>query len=95
MKIPTVVMRQAVDPETGEPTVTAQQYQDNLNQQMQKCLSDDGFVIPARTTDEIRHIAAADTYNGRPDGTIWYDSNTNQWVGRANGILVVFTTTPL
>lgn len=95
MKIPTLVMQQVVDLKTGEHTADYQQYQDNLNQQMQKDLSDDGFVIPVRTTDEIQNIADPSSLNSKPDGTIWYSSTDNKYIGKENGVLVIFSTTPL
>lgn len=93
MRIPTVIKQQVVDLKTGEATVAAQQFNDNLNQQMQQCLSDDGFVIPSRTTTDITNIANPSNLNSRPNGTMWYDSTTDEFKGKVNGVVKVFTLT--
>jgi hypothetical protein len=95
MIIPTSVKQQVVDIETGEATSSAQQYQDNLNQQMQKCLGEDGFVMPARTTEAIQNIVNPANQNARPNGTIWYDTTLKKYVGYEDGVLVSFATTPI
>lgn len=92
MIIPTLLKNRFIDKE-GFLTSEAQEYQDQLNIQMQKNLSDDGLVIPSKTTDEINHIADPTTENFRPNGTMWYDSTTNQFKGKINGLVKIFTLT--
>jgi len=91
MKIPTFMGGQVANDE-GHYTADQQFYHDVLNQQLQENLSDDGFVIPSRTTADINAIAANSNENARPDGTIWYDSDTSQWKGKQNGVVTTFTT---
>ena len=95
MIIPTFVKQQIVDTKTGEPTPTMQNYFDNLNQQMQRNLSEDGFVIPPRSTTQIQAITDPANPNARGVGTIWYDTTLNKFVGNENGVLVSFSTVPI
>lgn len=64
-------------------------YHEELNQNMQDNLSDDGWVVPSLTEANI--IAAADFM---PNGTIWYclDHSPPVYVGLINGNLVQFST---
>lgn len=59
-------------------------YQDDLNQEMQANLSDDGWVQPSQTTDNITSLAA-----GMPNGTFWYDTDTNEMKVLVNGVVKV------
>ena len=89
MKIPTFNVMQFVD-DGGYLTSQMQLYYDQLNVQLQNNLSDDGFVIPSLTTTQINSIADPNNANGRPDGSIWYDSQTKQFKGKVDGVVKVF-----
>jgi hypothetical protein len=80
---------------TGMPTSDTQQLLDIITQQMQRNLSDDGYVIPSQTTAAIQNIVSPSNPNAKGPGTFWYDTDINKYVGNENGTLVVFTTTPL
>lgn len=92
MKVPTFIKRKFVD-QDGELTAPAQQLLDVFFQQAQESLSDDGFVIPQRTTNEINNISANNNANTKPNGTLWYDSTTNQLKVKINDTVRVITTT--
>lgn len=94
MITPTITRYQYVD-EKGYLTSQAQLDHDVLNNQMQQCLSDDGFIIPSRTSSEIIQITNPSNPSGRGNGTIWYATDLNKFVGLQNGILVSFNTTPI
>lgn len=59
-------------------------YQDELNQTLQDALSDNGWKIPNQTTANITQIAPT-----MPNGTIWYDSDTNQLKYIKSGVVTV------
>jgi hypothetical protein len=59
-------------------------YQDELNQALQGGLSDNGWELPNQTTANITQIAP-----DKPNGTIWYDSDTNQLKAIINGAVTV------
>ena len=88
MQIPTFYKYKYVDAK-GELTPDAEYYIDLLNIQMQKNLSDDGFVVPSRTTVDINTIADPTNENTRPDGTLWYDTDLNELKVKINGIVKV------
>lgn len=95
MKIPTFTDQPIVDAETGRATVYMQQLLDITFQQMQRNLSDDGFVIPSQSTTAIQNIVSGSNPNAKGPGTIWYDTTLNKFVGNENGVLVYFNTTPI
>lgn len=94
MKIPTFTDQVVVE-EDGHASDYLRQFVDVLTQQMQLSLSNDGFVMPSQTTTDIKNISNPSNPNARGNGTIWYDTTLNKYVGKENGTLVVFTTTPL
>lgn len=94
MKIVTLVEQKIVK-EDGHPTPSFQQTLDILLQQMQINLSDDGYVLPQQTTDAINGIVNPSNPNAKGNGTIWYDTTLNKFVGLENNILVSFDTTPI
>ena len=65
-------------------------FQDELNQNMQSDLSDDGWVFPSQEDTAIAPLAA-----DKPNGVMWYDETNHRWVGKENGVLVQLTTTPI
>jgi hypothetical protein len=77
MIIPTFSKHKVAD-ESGDYTPEASLYQDILNQQMQICLSDDGWQVPALDTDTINQFADPANANARLPGCIWYDQTTNE-----------------
>lgn len=90
--IPTFIKQKSVDKE-GNFTPPMQVFFDQLIQQMQDNLSDAGLVAPANTTANINSYANDTGGNSKPDGTIWYDTDTNEFKGKTNGIVKVFTLT--
>jgi hypothetical protein len=88
MIIPTFTQHKATDKE-GAYTRDAQQYNDELNQYLQDNLSNDGFVMPNRTTSDINTIADPTNGNTLPNGTMWYDTDTNQLKVKVNNVVRV------
>jgi hypothetical protein len=77
-------------------------YQQEVNQALIQNLSDNGFIIPALTNDQLTvdNVIAPDgtvttLASLMPDGTIWYitDASPPCYVGKISGSLVKFTTT--
>lgn len=83
MNIPTYINIQYVDKD-GFLTSPMQLYNDELNQALQRGLSDNGWTVPQLTTAQITEISP-----DMPNGTIWYDSTTNQLKGKINGVVTV------
>lgn len=65
-------------------------YNEELNQNLQDALSSNGWTIPQLTTAQITTISTS-----MPDGTIWYctDHSPPVYVGLISGSLVQFSTT--
>ena len=90
MDVPIFIEIKAVK-EDGHLTDEKRLYEDELNQNLRNALSDDGWTLPLQTQANIT------TINGLPsvqDGTMWYDTTTNQFVIRVGGVLRKVTTTP-
>jgi hypothetical protein len=62
-------------------------YNDQLNQALQGSISDNGFVMPSQPTSSIVNLSPM-----MPDGTIWYDQDTNELKANVNGSIVVIQT---
>ena len=92
MKIPTFRKSRFVD-DLGNLIPEVQNNLDVFFQQAQLNLSDDGLVVPSRSTGEINNISSPSNNNGRPDGTLWYDSITSQLKVRIDGVVKVVTVT--
>lgn len=76
-------------------------YQQELSQTLIQNIGVNGFIIPSVTTAQLTTnvvVAPDGTLTSlaslMPDGTIWYctDSTPPEFVGKANGALVKFTT---
>lgn len=61
-------------------------YEEELNQALQNNLSDNGWVVPQITAANLVLIAPT-----MPNGTIWYETDNNVFVGYVNGTLMKFT----
>lgn len=69
-------------------------YQEELNQTLRDNLSDNGYVLPSVTDNQLRVDSVVDQ-NGNvttldammPDGTVWYVSDANAIVAKINGAL--------
>lgn len=48
-------------------------YQSELNTSLQQNISDNGLVVPSQTTALITDLATM-----MPNGTMWYDSDTDE-----------------
>lgn len=59
-------------------------YDTQLNQSLQAGVSDNGYVMPSQSTSSITTLSGQ-----MPNGTIWYDSDTNQLKARINGAVLV------
>ena len=92
MRIPTFPRVKFVH-ENGELTAEVQNNFDVFFQQAQLNLSDDGLVVPSRSTGDINAIAAIDNPNTRPDGTLWYDTITLELKVKIDGVVKVVTVT--
>lgn len=62
-------------------------YEDQMNQALQDSISDNGFVMPSQPTSSIVNLSGM-----MPNGTIWYDTDTNELKARVNGSIVVIQT---
>lgn len=62
-------------------------YNDQLNQALQDSISDNGFVMPSQPTSSIVNLSGM-----MPNGTIWYDQDTNELKANVNGSIVVIQT---
>lgn len=85
MMIPVFSEVQYVKPD-GYLTSDMQIYHDQLNQALQNGLSDNGWTMPPITAANLAIIAPK-----MPDGTIWYDTDNHEYVGKVNGTLMKFT----
>jgi hypothetical protein len=74
--------------ENGYLTEEMQIYNDELNQALLGGLSDNGWTLPPISAANLAIVAPM-----MADGTIWYESDAKEWVGKKNGVLVKFTTT--
>jgi hypothetical protein len=83
MNIPTFARVQFVQGD-GYLTSAMQLYNDELNQALQNGLSDNGWTVPQLTTTQITNVAST-----MPNGTLWYDTTTNQLKGKINGVVTV------
>ena len=73
----------------GFLTPAMQDYNDLLAQALEAGLSDNGWTVPQISATDLVAIEPQ-----MPDGTIWYEITNNVFVGKENGSLVKFTTTP-
>lgn len=83
MNIPTFANVQFTQ-DDGYLTSAMQLYNDELNQALQNGLSNNGWTVPQLTTTQISNIQSQ-----MPNGTLWYDTNTNELKGKINGVVVV------
>jgi len=83
MNIPTFQNVKYTD-EKGNLTSAMQMYNDELNQALQNGLSDNGWTVPQLTTAQITAVSSL-----MPNGTLWYDTDTNQLKGKINGVVTV------
>lgn len=60
-------------------------YDGELNEALRYWLSTNGHPLPQLTTAEITTIAP-----DMPDGTMWYDTDTNEGKILLNGVVTVF-----
>lgn len=90
MNVPTFTKQKFVQ-EDGTLTAPMEQMLDVFFQQAQDNISNDGMVIPSQSTANINYILSPTNQNSKPDGTILYDSQTNQLKVRINGVVKVIT----
>lgn len=60
-------------------------FQDELNQNMRANLSDEGWVTPSQPTANITALSP-----NMPNGTFWYDTDTNEMKVNIAGVVKVF-----
>ena len=89
MYIPSFLNIQCVQ-DTKFFTDGMQLFFDTLINSMENALSDNGWTVPQQTQANIEAIVALS--NPPPNGTIWYDTDNNVFVGLTNAGLVKFTT---
>lgn len=86
MLVPTLVQQQVVD-EKGFLTPQWRQFFEQLLQNMQQSLSDEGFLIPPQSAANIALLTDS------PNGTIIYDETNNEFKGKKAGSFMTFTLT--
>lgn len=86
MNIPPFLNCQYVD-ERGYLTPAQQIFIDQMNQLFQMNLSDNGWQLPHQTTANIAQIAPS-----MKDGTMWYDTDTNEPKMKVAGVVKVIQT---
>jgi len=62
-------------------------YNDELSQALVGGLSDNGWTLPQQTTAQITDVSPS-----MADGTMWYDSTTNEFKVKINGTVKTVTT---
>lgn len=85
MMIPVFSEVQYVKPD-GYLTPPMQIYHDQLNQALQNGLSDNGWTVPQISAANLVLVEPK-----MPNGTIWYVTDSNEFVGKVNGSLMKFT----
>lgn len=55
-------------------------YQESLSRELQSGLSDNGWTLPQQTTTNITTVST-----DMPDGTMWYDTTSNEFKVKVNG----------
>jgi hypothetical protein len=85
MKLPIYLNTKFVD-KNGMLTSDMQHYMDNQSQTLHDGLGDDGWTLPQQTTANINTIAP-----NMPNGTMWYDTNTNEFKVLIAGVVKVVT----
>ncbi len=90
MNIPTFYTLQNIT-QDGKFTPPVANFFDQLVSEMQNNLSN-GFSIPNMSTEEISSAANNLNANTKPNGTVWYDSTTNQLKVKQNGVVRTITT---
>lgn len=93
MNIPPFIRQQYIDLNTGYLTDPVNSYQQQLNQQLKFSFSGSGLVVPTLNDSQITNVTSDNNPNQKPDGTIFYNNETNQFQAKANGTVVTFTTT--
>ena len=74
--------------ENGRATADSEIFFGTLNREMQANVSNDGFVIPSRTTSEIDQILLdANPESQKPNGTMLYDSDTDELKIKSAGVV--------
>ena len=72
--------------EDGFLTPDMQMYNDELNQALKNGLSNNGWTVPQISAADLVKVSTQ-----MPDGTIWYETTNNVFVGKVNGTLMKFT----
>jgi hypothetical protein len=93
MIIPTFIRQQYIDLRTGYLMPGMQLYHDQLNLQLQRNFSQNGCVMPPLKTEEIQRITNPLNVNSVQNGTVFYDTDTDQLkVLQGNQVKVINTT---
>lgn len=61
-------------------------YNDQLSQALVSGLSDNGFTTPQQTTSGIASLSST-----MPNGTMWYDTDTNEMKALIDGAIKTIT----
>lgn len=91
INIPTFVKQRFTDT-LGHLTPQMHLFFDQFTNTMIDNFSQDGLVVPSRTTDEINNIASSTNDNAKPDGTMWYDTEAKVLKVKINGAVKTVTT---
>ena len=71
MNVPTFVNVKYTE-QNGFLTSPMQLFNDELNTEMRRCLSDNGWTVPIVTSVQLALILAQTGDNLPPDGSLWY-----------------------
>lgn len=92
MNIPNFLRQQYVDPKTGYLTDPVHFFQEQLTSQLQYSFSDSGLVVPSLNTQQISNVTSPTNQNSKPDGTIFYNSETGEPQIKVNGTVKTLVT---
>jgi hypothetical protein len=73
----------------GQSPESKEIYDAQVNVALQS-INDTGFIPANQSAAAITQLAAK-----QQNSTVWYDTDNHRWVGKENGVLVKFTTTPI
>lgn len=92
MNVPTFNRQQYVDPQTGYLMPSMEFYHQQLNQQLQFNYSESGLVVPSLNTQTIDNVTSPVNENSKPNGTVFYNEETEKLQVKINGTVKTIQT---